>query len=131
MSLPVFEAFKTHPVGGFEVKGNTVTDNTRSCRAQKFGREFSGTGIALLGAGGMEVTAKHLWGNVPSGPTRISGGVVLATDPYGGTQKPTDNTVAANHFGANKPDIFYDGSGSGNRFRANHCNTSVPASLCK
>jgi nitrous oxidase accessory protein NosD len=127
----VFETYKSHPVGGFALTSNTVTDNTRSCRAQKFGQNFSGIGIALLDANGMEVTANHLSGNVPSGPTHFSGGVVVATDPYGGTQKPKDNTVAANHFGRNKPDIFYDGSGSGNQFRANYCDTSVPSRLCK
>jgi len=132
----VVEAFKGEPVGGFEVKANTVTHNTRSCRAAQLGINFSGIGIALLGARGMEVTANHLSGNVPSGPTRISGGVVVSTDPYlggpwfGGTQKPKDNTVIANHFGRNKPDIFYDGSGSGNQFRANYCDSSVPTSLC-
>jgi parallel beta-helix repeat protein len=132
----VVEAFKGEPVGGFEVKANTVTHNTRSCRAAQLGINFSGIGIALLGARGMVVTANHLSGNVPSGPTRISGGVVVSTDPYlggpwfGGTQKPKDNTVIANHFGRNKPDIFYDGSGSGNQFHANYCDSSVPSSLC-
>ena len=132
-----FVAFKAEPVGGFEVKGNTVTDNTRSCRSAKFDRNLSGIGIALLGASNMEVTANHLSGNVPSGPTPVSGGVVVSTDPYfrgttfGGTQKPTNNTVTANHFGRNKPDIFWDKSGTGNVFRANYCDTSVPTSLCK
>jgi parallel beta-helix repeat protein len=131
-----FEAFKAEPVGGFEVKGNTVENNTRSCRAAKFGINFSGIGIALLGARGMEVTGNHLSGNVPSGPTRISGGVVVSTDPYyrgtpfGGTQKPRNNSVIGNHFGRNKPDIFWDKSGSGNRFVGNLCNTSVPSRLC-
>ena len=131
-----FEAFKGEPVGGFGVGGNTVTDNTRSCRGQKFGRNFSGIGIALLGASGMRLTANHLWGNVPSGPTPISGGVVVAKDPYfqdtnfGGKQKPKDNSVVANHFGRNKPDVFYDSSGTGNQFRANYCDTSVPTRLC-
>src|SRR5215212_3172291 len=124
-----FEAFG--PVGGFEVKGNTVADNTRSCRGQRFGRKFSGIGIALLGATDMEVTANHLSGNVPSGPTRISGGVVVATDPYFGvTAKPKNNSVTGNTFGPNKPDIFWDKSGSGNSFTGNNCNTSVPTSLC-
>jgi parallel beta-helix repeat protein len=131
-----FEAFKAEPVGGFEVKGNRVENNTRSCRASQFDINFSGIGIALLGASGMELTANHLSGNVPSGPTPVSGGVVVSKDPYlggpwfGGTQKPKDNTVIANHFGRNKPDIFYDGSGSGNQFRANYCDSSVPSSLC-
>ncbi len=128
-----FEAdqFDEH-VGGFEVRGNTVEDNTRSCRAAQFDRNVSGVGIALLGAAsGMEVTGNHLSGNVPSGPTRISGGVVVATDPYfRGSPKPMNNSVTGNHFGRNKPDIFWDESGSGNSFFGNLCDTSVPSSLC-
>ena len=126
-----FEAFASQPVGGFGVKGNTVEDNTRSCQGAKFGRNFSGIGIALLGASGMEVTGNHLSGNVPSGSTAVSGGVVVAVDPYfGGTTKPTNNSVTGNHFGRNKPDIFWDESGSGNHFVGNLCNTSVPTRLC-
>ncbi len=126
-----FEAFPSQPVGDFEVKANTVKNNTRSCRAAQFDRNFSGIGIALLGARDMEVTANHLSGNVPSGPSAVSGGVVVATDPFfGETIKPTNNSVVGNHFGRNKPDIFWDGSGSGNRFVGNLCNTSVPSRLC-
>jgi parallel beta-helix repeat protein len=128
-----FEAdqFDEHVVG-FEVRGNTVEDNTRSCRAAKFDRNVSGVGIALLGAAsGMELTGNHLSGNVPSGPTRISGGVVVSTDPYSSrSPKPMNNSVIGNHFGHNKPDIFWDKSGSGNGFLGNLCDTSVPSSLC-
>src|SRR5215203_5691938 len=123
--------FAPQPVGEFEVKGNTVENNTRSCRAAQSGINFSGIGIALLGARDMEVTDNHLSGNVPSGPTPVSGGVVVSTDPFfGGTTKPMNNTVTGNHFGRNKPDIFWDESGSGNRFVGNLCNSSVPSSLC-
>ena len=126
-----FEAFPSQPVGDFEVKANTVENNTRSCRAAQFDRNFSGIGIALLGARDMEVTGNHLSGNVPSGPTRISGGVVVAVDPYvDGAPKPMNNSLIGNHFGRNKPDIFWDESGSGNRFLGNLCDTSVPSSLC-
>ena len=126
-----FEAFESEPVGDFKVTGNTVDNNSQSCRAAQFGRNFSGIGIALLGAREMEVTGNHLSGNVPSGPTRISGGVVVAVDPYfGGTAKPKNNSVTGNTFGRNKPDIFCDGSGSGNSFVGNLCNTSVPTRLC-
>jgi hypothetical protein len=41
-----------------------------------------------------------------------------------------NNSVTGNLFGHNKPDIFWDESGSGNRFLGNLCNTSVPSSLC-
>ncbi len=126
-----FEAFKSQPVGDFKVAGNTVENNTRSCRAAQFDRNFSGIGIALLGTTNMEVTANHLSGNVPSGPTAVSGGVVVSMDPFfGGTAKPRNNSVIGNHFGRNKPDIFYDKSGSGNRFVGNLCNSSVPSRLC-
>jgi parallel beta-helix repeat protein len=45
-----FEAFAAEPVGDFKVAGNTVENNSQSCRAAQFGRNFSGIGIALLGA---------------------------------------------------------------------------------
>ena len=122
------------PVSGFEVKANTVENNTRSCRGGGFDRghpNVSGIGIGLFGTTDMEVTANHLSGNVPSGPTAFSGGVVVSTDPFfGGSAKLRNNSVIGNHFGRNKPDIFWDKSGSGNRFVGNLCNTSVPSSLC-
>jgi parallel beta-helix repeat protein len=126
-----FVAFPSQPVGEFEVRGNTVENNTHSCRASQFGISFSGIGIALLGASDMEVTGNHISGNVPSGPTAVSGGVVVAMNPYvDGAPKPTNNSVIGNHFGRNKPDIFWDESGAGNRFLGNLCNTSVPSPLC-
>src|SRR5918997_553181 len=45
------------PVSGFEVKGNTVENNTRSCRAAEFDRghpNVSGIGIGLFGTTEME-----------------------------------------------------------------------------
>jgi parallel beta-helix repeat protein len=119
------------PSGNFEVKGNQVENNTRKCPAQQGGEAFSGIGIGLFGARGMEVTGNHLSGNVPSGPTAVSGGVVVGVDPlFGGTTKPMNNSVTGNTFGPNKPDIFWDESGSGNRFVGNDCDKSVPPRLC-
>src|SRR5918993_2504115 len=122
------------PSGNFAVKGNTVKDNTLSCAAPP--PALSGLGIGLFGTRGMEVTGNHLSGNVPTGPSAsspslVSGGVVVGVDPIeGGTTKPKNNSVIGNHFGRNKPDIFWDESGSGNRFVGNLCDTSVPSSLC-
>jgi parallel beta-helix repeat protein len=127
----VFQADFGGSVGNFEVKGNQVENNTRKCPAEQGREAFSGIGIGLFGASGMEVTGNHLSGNVPSGPTAVSGGVVVGVDPlFGGTTKPTNNSVIGNHFGRNKPDIFWDESGSGNRFVGNLCNMSVPSRLC-
>ena len=128
-----FEAFPGQPVGGFEVKANTVENNTRKCPTGiEEGRvAFSGIGIALLGASGMEVTGNQISGNIPSGPTPVSGGVVVSTNPFGdGSAEPRNNSVTGNTFGRNKPDIFWDKSGSGNSFVGNLCNSSVPRSLC-
>src|SRR5919107_3898322 len=122
------------PVSGFEVKGNTVENNTRSCRGGGFDKghpNVSGIRIGVFGTAHMEGTANHLSGNIPSGPTAFSGGVVVSTDPFfGGSAKLRNNSVIGNHFGRNKPDIFWDESGSANRFLGNLCNTSVPSSLC-
>jgi parallel beta-helix repeat protein len=127
----VFQGDFGGSVGNFEVKGNQVENNTRKCPANQGREAFSGIGIALFGARGMEVTGNHLSGNVPSGPTAVSGGVVVGVDPlFGGTTKPMNNSVIGNHFGRNKPDIFWDESGSGNRFLGNLCNSSVPSRLC-
>jgi parallel beta-helix repeat protein len=124
----LFLADAPGPSGNFEVKGNWVRDNTRSCPATDEAPPISGVGISLFGARGVEVTGNHIAGNVPTGPTIFSGGVVVVRGLSG--TAPRDNSVVANDFGRNKPDIFYDGSGSGNLFRANHCNTSVPTRLC-
>src|SRR5215217_737472 len=126
-----FFAGNPDPVGNYEVVANKVTDNTRKCPGFQDTPAFSGIGIALFGASGMGVRGNHLSGNVPSGPTPVSGGVVVSTDPFfGGTTKPMNNSIVANHFGRNKPDIFWDKSGSGNSFLGNLCNTSVPTRLC-
>jgi parallel beta-helix repeat protein len=126
-----FEAAPSHPVDDFEVKGNTVENNTRSCRAAQWGANFSGIGIAVLGARGMELTGNQISGNVPSGPTPVSGGVIVSTNPFfGGSVKPRNNSVTGNLLGHNKPDIYWDKSGSGNSFLGNLCNTSVPSRLC-
>src|SRR5215217_4829948 len=126
-----FFAGNPDPVGNYEVVANKVTDNTRKCPGFQDTPAFSGIGIALFGASGMGVRGNHLSGNVPSGPTPVSGGVVVSTDPFfGGTTKPMNNSVTGNHFGRNKPDIFWDESGSGNRFLGNLCNSSVPSRLC-
>jgi parallel beta-helix repeat protein len=118
-------------VGNYEVVANKVTDNTRKCPAFQDTPAFSGIGIGLFGASGMEVRGNHLSGNAPSGPTAVSGGVVVEVDPlFSGTTKPRDNSIVANNIGRNKPDIYFDESGTANRFRANNCNTSIPARLC-
>jgi nitrous oxidase accessory protein NosD len=125
----LFLADEPGPAGVFDVRGNKVVNNTRACPSFEGAPPLSGIGIALLGARGMEITGNHIVHNVPSGPTGFSGGVVV-TKGFKGTP-PTNNTVTNNTILQNKPDIFWDKSGSGNRLKPNDCKTSKPGRLCK
>ena len=49
---------------------------------------------------------------------------------FGGST-PNGNTVRNNLIRENDPDIFWDGSGTGNAFPHNACSTSEPAGLCQ
>jgi parallel beta-helix repeat protein len=125
----LFLADEPGPAGVFDVHGNKVVNNTRACPSFEGAPPLSGVGIALLGARGVEIKHNHIVHNVPSGPTGFSGGVVV-TKGFKGTP-PTDNTVTGNMILRNKPDIFWDKSGSGNRLKPNNCKTSKPGRLCK
>src|SRR5688500_6157439 len=125
----LFLADAPGPAGVFDVRGNNVINNTRACPANEEGPPISGVGIALLGARGMEIKDNHIIHNVPSGPTEFSGGVVVVSS-FEGTP-PTNNTLTGNMILRNKPDIFWDKSGSGNRFKPNNCKTSKPGRLCE
>jgi nitrous oxidase accessory protein NosD len=125
----LFLADAPGPAGVFDVRGNKVVNNTRACPANEEGPPISGVGIALLGARGMEIKDNHIIHNVPSGPTEFSGGVVVVSG-FEGTP-PTNNTLTGNTILRNKPDIFWDKSGSGNRLKPNNCKTSKPGRLCE
>jgi parallel beta-helix repeat protein len=125
----LFLADEPGPAGAFDVSANNVVNNSRACPAFEDAPPLSGVGIALLGAGGMEIKGNNIVHNVPSGPTAFSGGVVVAKG-FGGTP-PTNNTVIGNTILRNKPDILWDKSGSGNRLKPNDCKTSKPGRLCK
>jgi nitrous oxidase accessory protein NosD len=113
----IFAAEPPGPPADFEVKGNTVKDNRGEC----------GLGIGLFGAREIEIAGNNVSGNIPDGQNSLSGGVVVAG--YKGVA-PRNNTVVANNFGRNKPDIRWKGTGTGNVFGPNNCNTSVPSRLC-
>ena len=126
-----FEAFKARTRGDFEVKGNTVENNTRSCRAAQFGRNFSGIGIALLGASGMELTANDLSGNVPSAPPpSLAGSWSRRTRSSEERSSPRTTPSSATTSATTGRTSSGTKSGSGNRFVGNNCDTSVPARLC-
>src|SRR5436190_2108608 len=67
-------------------------------------------------------------GDVRPGETALRGGVVVASGI--GNTPPTDNQVHGNVILHSQPDLFWDGTGRGNAFRGNRCESSVPAGLC-
>jgi parallel beta-helix repeat protein len=125
----IFIADAPGPAGEFEVDGNTVQHNNRACPATAETPRLSGVGIGLLGARSVEIRANHVFKNVPSGPPALSGGVVLVRGIEG--TAPKNNSVVGNVILRNHPDIFWDRSGSGNRFVGNECRTSRPGGLCE
>ena len=125
----LFVADAPGPAGAFEVRGNTIKNNTRSCPPHGPAPAFSGTGIVLVGARDVELEGNHILGNVPSGPGGVPPGGVVVVRGLEGTP-PRDNSVVGNTIQRNRPDIFWDKSGSGNRLVGNVCKTSKPKSLC-
>jgi nitrous oxidase accessory protein NosD len=119
------------PAGLFHLTGNLVRNNTRACAAsEELPFPLSGVGIALLGANGVKIDGNLITGNVPSAETDFSGGVVVASGVADPLTAPADNRVRGNRILHNDPDVFWDGTGSGNSFRGNLCRTSTPAGLC-
>jgi hypothetical protein len=118
------------PAGLFTLAANRIRHNTKACpQSEDAPFPISGVGVALLGAHRVRVVGNAITGNVPSGETRFSGGVVVAAG-VGGTA-PTDNRVHGNLILRNQPDLFWDGSGTGNTFSGNRCQESSPPGLCR
>ena len=116
------------PAGFFRIKGNSIKNNTKACPAGEDNDvPLSGIGVALVGSTGVKVTGNFIAGNVPSGDTAFSGGVVVVS---GDVTAPSDNVVKRNAFKKNSTDIFWDGTGTGNVFKKNLCSTSTPSGLC-
>jgi parallel beta-helix repeat protein len=112
------------------VKNNRVHDNTKACPAGEEGPPLSGLGIFLAGASHSTVLGNVVTSNRPSGPSLVSGGIAVASTAFLGGSDPVGNLVKGNRLRDNQPDLFYDGSGSGNVFVHNSCETSIPDGLC-
>lgn len=124
----VFLADAPGPAGEFDVRFNRIARNTKACPASEEGGALSGIGLAISGATGVDVRRNLIVGNVPSGPTDFSAGVVVVRGD-GGTA-PTNNTVKRNVIRRNQLDLLWDGSGTGNVLEPNRCATSTPPELC-
>jgi parallel beta-helix repeat protein len=118
------------PAERWTVKDNRVRDNTKACPPDAEGPPISGLGILLHGASRSTVLGNVVTGNRPTGPSFISGGIAVASSASRGGYDPVGNLVKGNRLGDNQPDLFYDGTGSGNVFVDNSCETSIPDGLC-
>jgi parallel beta-helix repeat protein len=118
------------PTGNAHVAANDVRRNTRACAPNAaYPVPVSGVGVWLFGASGNTIVGNSITGNAPSGETIASGGVVVTEGFFGAV--PADNLVRGNSVLGNDPDLFWDGTGTGNVFRDNRCRTSSPPALCR
>jgi Right handed beta helix region len=118
------------PAGNYTITGNHVWANDKACPGGG-GPALSGIGIALAGVHDTLVKDNGVSINHPSGPSLVSGGIVLLSPPNQPGVIVKNNTIRNNVLHNNSPfDLFSDGTGSGNKFIANSCSTSHPTGLC-
>ena len=121
--------------GSVDVEHNTFSANNKACAGAPDEEEappVSGIGVLLVDAQRVHLEDNKLRGNVPTGPTPASGGVVLLpfADPSAGLQT-RDNRIEDNTIRDNAPfDIDADGVAALNSFDDNRCRTSNPDGLC-
>jgi len=123
----VFDDGEKGGAGNVNVHNNVFHSNNQFCKGSP---PLQGGGVLLLGATLSIVARNNVLGN--QGTQLNSGGIVLlSAKPITGGSDVIDNIVRNNTAYSNEPaDIIYDGSGHGNQFYTNHCDTSMPDGLC-
>ena len=117
------------PAGNYRITDNQVWANNMACPASG-GPPTSGIGIALAGVHDTLVFDNTVNGNASTSPSVAHGGIVIISTLFAGGANPTRNTVVDNSAHGNKPaDIFWDGSGFGNKVVDNECSTAIPGHL--
>jgi parallel beta-helix repeat protein len=116
--------------GYVEIRQNRVFHNQKACPPGE-GPALSGVGIMLFGTTHANVWGNRVTKNLPSGPSFVTGGIVVHSAGIVAGADPTDNVITGNFVHDNlSKDLKYDGTGSGNTFTGNDCGTSHPAGLC-
>ena len=101
--------------GRFTISENTIEHNNAFCRGQGRGEPSTGgSGIVILGGRGNTIQGNVIARNRTSRNVPFHGGVVLV-------EHASNNTVTGNTLLRNRPNIFTDGSGSGNQVSGNTC----------
>jgi hypothetical protein len=117
-------------VSGITIENNVLTSNNAACAATKEHPALQGGGILLLGATDSTVSWNIVRTN--QGSEINSGGIVLlSASTLTGGADPSNDEISDNSSYGNQPaDLSWDGTGSGNTFTDNHCDTSVPSGHC-
>lgn len=116
--------------GFVEIRQNRIFHNQKACPPGD-GPALSGIGIMLFGTTHANVWGNRVTKNLPTGPSFVTGGIVVHSAGIVGGADPTSNVVTNNFVHGNlTKDLKYDGTGSGNTFPGNDCGTSHPAGLC-
>ncbi len=112
------------------VEHNSANHNNAACPGED-GAPVSGIGIAILGAGKIDLAGNTANDNQPSGDTSASAGIVISAVPGpAGDLVAEGNTIRFNRAFGNSPvDILWDGNGT-NDFFGNRCDRSNPDGLC-
>jgi hypothetical protein len=119
------------PETHWNVEHNLVWGNDGFCPGGGGPPPTSGIGIAVFGGQEIHVHGNTALSNVPSGPSIASGGIVVISFAAGGGSDPSRDTIDGNSAHGNVSyDIFWDGSGSKNKFNHNDCGTSSPSWIC-
>ncbi|MGW1766286.1 right-handed parallel beta-helix repeat-containing protein [Streptomyces sp. NPDC002073] len=113
--------------GDMTIRDNRIHKNNKFCKGNSRLPDIQGVGIVLTGAEETLVRRNSIRDNVGSSP--LSGGILLFKSFVGATN--TDNVIQDNVVRDNKPaDLANQGTGTGNQFVDNRCDTSVPAGMC-
>ena len=101
--------------GRFTITQNTIEHNNAFCRGGGGDQPpTAGMGIAIIGGRGNTIQGNVIARNRTTRNVPFHGGVVLV-------DSASDNTVTGNTLVRNRPNIFTDGSGSGNQISGNTC----------
>ena len=100
--------------GRFTITGNTIEHNNAFCRGGGGEPSTGGSGIVIFGGRGNTIQGNVIARNRTDRDIPFHGGVVLV-------EHAANNTVTGNTLVRNRPNIFTDGSGSGNEISGNTC----------
>jgi parallel beta-helix repeat protein len=119
------------PAGNYKITDNRVWANNMECPPADGHPGYSGLGIALAGVHDVVVRDNTVKDNRSTKASDLpKGGIVIFSTAFLGGADPSNNTVAGNELENNKPaDIFWDGTGTGNKVRGNECRTAIPGNL--